>query len=135
MLQSLHLGQPDGLASEDEQIVVVTHKEHLVHLFYYEIKDIECINRRIHFRIVDGKEYATNQIRTAFSDYVAPFLTHAAFIQPHQSFVVNANYVREMTSAQIILKDERIIPLSKKRKKEVYEKYWNYMTEHHRPIE
>lgn len=60
-----------------------------------------------------------------FSDII-PYLS-TAFHQCHNSFIVNFNYVSEITGKSFILKNKRIIPISKKFLQEIKASFFKYI--------
>ena len=60
-------------------------------------------------------------------DEKAPDFQPYAFIRPHISYLVNPLYIREVTSANVILTDGTALPLTKKLSKAVRQEFFDWM--------
>ena len=73
-----------------------------------------------HTLIGDVKERTT-------TDEKAKDFKPYAFIRPHIGYLVNPLYIRELTSANVILTDGTVLPLTKKLSKAVRQEFFDWM--------
>ena len=89
------------------------------------IADIVYIESDEHTQIIYMKnEIITTHLTTA--EFWNDLKTDSRFVQPHHSYIVNMDYIREITPKEVILEKGESVPVSKrfaKNFKEVYMKY------------
>ena len=82
-------------------------------IYYFEIKWIETYQRKTLISTINGK-YISG---TTMKEHIER-LHNSGFVQVHSSYIVNLEYIRNITGNTITLRDGEIIPISKKRKRE-----------------
>lgn len=92
-------------------------------LIYVEHEKHVCIYHMSTGEVIRGKT-----IRVSFPAAMEGLLGDERFIMPHQSFVVNMQYVFQMNSTEFLLKDHTIIPISRQRTSQVKIKYLAYLS-------
>lgn len=79
-------------------------KIYINHIMYVEYK-----NRKSYLKLINGKE-----LLTPYSlKYWIETLNEYYFEQPHKSFFVNMNHVKDFTKKDVILNNDEVIPLSR----------------------
>ncbi len=82
-------------------------------IYFFEIKWIETYQRKTLISTVSGKYISGTTMREHMER-----LQNNGFVQVHSSYIVNLEYIRNITRNTITLRDGEIIPISKKRKRE-----------------
>lgn len=90
----------------------------------------ECNIHRVRYHLSDGSVLLSRTLRVPFSQAVRPLLESNRFLQPHRSYVVNADYVLQLAGNSLTLMDEQSIPVSQLRMPEVRRQYMDMMLEH-----
>lgn len=83
---------------------------------------IECIHRHI---II----YCKNQVvesKESFGKVESKFI-NAGFIKVHQSFLVNAENIKNIGKSEVVCSNEIKIPMSIRKRKSAHEHYFNYL--------
>lgn len=83
---------------------------------------VEVYGHWLEFHMTDGTSV---RIKGVLRDYVER-LERQSFVQIHKSYLVNMKYISVIEKDSVILTDERRLPLSRHRKKEVKERYRQY---------
>lgn len=83
---------------------------------------VEVYGHWLEFHMTDGTSV---RIKGVLRDYVER-LEQQGFVQIHKSYLVNMEYISVIEKDSVILTDERRLPLSRHRKKEVKERYRQY---------
>ncbi len=91
-----------------------------------EIMYVERIAQAILITTASGKAYESVTIRESFASKVGMLLEDARFTQTHVSFLVNIDAVDRYQKNQMIMRDGRCIPISRKYIPAVKEKYNAY---------
>jgi len=74
----------------------------------------------------DGKKYASVMLRIPFVDAVAPLLEDRRFIRPHKSFVVNMDFVSDMSTSKFLMKTGEAVPIAQSAQAETRDKYMGH---------
>ena len=109
-----------------EKAVMVNCANSSVRILFSDILYIECAQRKICFVLTSGESIFTKQIRSSFFSQLAPLLQDARFACPHQSFFVNLSYVRKVFTAELVMENGQMIPVSKKRHKQLAAQYQHF---------
>lgn len=81
-------------------LIVLTSKKDVCKVYPYEIMHIAIESRESVLHLLDGKT-----IRTTYNiSYWDNILPEEFFVRPHNSFIVNLNYVTEVTCDFVFLK-------------------------------
>ena len=90
------------------------------------ISDILYIESDEHTQLIYLKnEVLTTRLSTA--EFWNDLKTDARFVQPHHSYIVNMDYIREMNSKECLLESGEVVPVSKRFAKNFKEIYMKYM--------
>lgn len=90
---------------------------------------VECKNRILYFHLNTGEVLKTRNIRQSFEVEMHVLLEDYRFSRPHQSYIINMNYASRLMPTEIIMQDSSIIPISKKRVKEVRKEYLDFLSD------
>ena len=91
-----------------------------------EIMYVERIAQAILITTVSGRAYESVTLRESFASKVGLLLEDARFTQTHVSYLVNIDAVDMYQKNQMIMRDGRCIPISRKYVPAVKEKYNAY---------
>ena len=95
-----------------------------IRIFYNNIIYIECVLHKLYFHLYNGNIISCYG---KIKDCSKELLPKIFFIQCHKSFIVNMNYVSEISKKDFILPDKSLIPISKQLYREVSNKYIDYI--------
>lgn len=91
-----------------------------------EIMYVERIAQAIMITTADGRAYESVTLRESFASKVGLLLEDARFARTHVSYLVNIDEIRTYQTNQVIMRDGRCIPISRKYSPAVREKYEAY---------
>lgn len=106
-----------------EPLFLVKTKDGLVQTPYSRIEYIENAHRRLEVHLADGDVLKSLFIRKSFEEEVQEITEKKNFQQVHKSFLVNLDYVKQLTADEITVESGRRIPVSKARAKNVKREY------------
>ncbi len=89
-----------------------------------KIMYLEMVSRVIHYHMEDGVVILSKYVRSSFADSIPEALRRPDFIQPHQSFLINASFIVQMNREAFTLKNNIHIPISRLRRAEVRAQYF-----------
>lgn len=89
---------------------------------------VECKDRVLFIHLNTGEVLKSRNIRQSFEAEMSLLLEDCRFCRPHQSYIINMNYASRLLPAEIIMQDSSLIPISKKRVKEVRKEYLDYLS-------
>lgn len=95
---------------------------------FSSITYVECKNRILYLHLNTGEILKTRNIRQSFEAEMSSLLEDCRFSRPHQSYIINMNYASRLQPAEIIMQDSSIIPISKKRVKEIRKEYLDFLS-------
>lgn len=95
-------------------------------LRFSSIMYVERKNQVLHITTNTGKIYESVTLRESFASKLGPLLEDERFVQTHVSFVVNMDAVDVCKKDQIIMRDGRMIPISRNFSTSVKERYLSY---------
>ena len=110
------------------KMMLVSSSDGKVQIRFRNICFVECWNRILHFHMLDGSVLHTRSIRHSFDKEISPLLEDGYFLKPHQSFIINMQYISRLTVNEIYMQDGSVIPVSKKRLKEIRTKYMDFIS-------
>lgn len=97
-------------------------------LRFSSIVYVECKNRILYFHMADGQSLASRTIRKSFESEMQSLLDDYRFCRPHQSFIINMNYVSRLLPLEVVMEDGTSIPISKNRVKETRKVYLDFLS-------
>lgn len=103
--------------------VTTEHGSHLV--LFQNIVYLECAARSLFLHIASDRIDITGK----YADYSAPLLKDTRFLECYRNIIVNMDYIDVALESDFILKSGEKIPISRRKKSEVMEKYMAYFIE------
>lgn len=97
------------------------HKIHLTSLIY-----VEAVNRKVIYYLNNGEHIMSTE---RFSSVCDSLLKHSEFMLPHRSYLVNMNYIRTISTADMFLQNGKCIPLAQRRISEIKKLYLAFQME------
>lgn len=94
-------------------------------------REIVCVEVRGHthnYYLENGEMLKTKVLRVSFSTAAADLIADPRFIQPHQSFLVNADFVSSISKKKFILRNSMEVPISRLRYTQTKAAYMQYLT-------
>lgn len=93
----------------------------LINLYY-----VECFKKHLIFHMKDKTIEVPGKLSDAYK-----FLTDYDFCQVHQGYIVNMRKIINMDKLGIYLDNEKIVPISQRKKAEVLARYAEYLGENY----
>lgn len=98
-----------------EPLYLIKTKEGILQRPYSEIEYIENANRRLAVHLVDGETLKSLFIRKCFEDEIKDVAAKPNFLQIHKSFLINLDYVKQLTPNNVLMESGIRLPVSKAR--------------------
>ena len=86
----------------------------------------EALNRKVIYHLKNGEQVKSTE---RFSSVCDTLMQYPEFILPHRSLLVNMNYIRSITTADMRLINGRTIPLAQRRVSEIKKQYLAFQME------
>lgn len=115
--------------AKTESVCLVKTKSGLVQMPYSKIEYIENANRRLEVHLSNREVLKSLFIRKSFEEEIKEAAVQKNFLRIHKSFLVNLNYVRQLTPDSMIMKSGRQLPVSKSRAAKVKREYLIFVSE------
>lgn len=93
-----------------------------VHLYYKNILYIDCIDRTVYIHFADR----VLKVLGKYGDYQNRFLSDSRFLECYRNVIVNMDYIDIPLDCDFILKSGEKLPISRRKKSTVMEKYMMY---------
>lgn len=87
----------------------------------------ERVERSVVYHMRDGSSLTGVGIRRKFEEEVASILENPEFIQPHKSYLVNMQYIKDFMANELIMEEGTMIPVSRNRRAEIKKIYLKYL--------
>lgn len=113
---------------KQDSVFLIKMKGKLAQVCYSEIEYIENVNRRLEVHMTNGEMLKGLVIRKSFEDETQEIVKKDNFQQVHKSFLVNFDYVKQLTQNSIMMKSGRKVPVSKARAAMVKREYLLYVS-------
>ncbi len=111
------------ISSDLQQYIVVKTQNGLSKVFLHELLYVEVIRRTIYLYLKSGIVLKST---STISQIEAILLQDIRFIKPHRSYIVNLNYIKNLSQDGITTTSDLLIPISRNAFKEVKQAYINY---------
>lgn len=115
-----------------EPVCLIKTKDGLFQQPYSEIEYIENVSRKLEVHLSDGDVLKSLFIRKSFEEEVQEIADKNNFQQIHKSFLVNLDYVKQLTPDSVIMKSGIELPVSKGKAAKVKREYLLYVSEKYR---
>ncbi len=99
----------------------------LITLDIKNITYIESNDRRMFIHLFNKEVVTSTSLRTKFLDSIPFNFEDFNFICCHNSFIVNMNYIKAINDTSFILKNNEVVPISKRMFTKVKDKYIKYL--------
>lgn len=116
------------IKEQPDSVYLVKTKGTLERVCYSEIEYIENSNRRLEVHMVNGEILKSLVIRKSFEEEINQIANENNFWQVHKSFLVNFDYVKQLSPNSIMMKSGRKVPVSKARAAKVKREYLLYIS-------
>ncbi len=112
-----------NIRSSLNEYIIVKTQSGLLKVFYNELIYIEVINRSIYFNLKNGDIIKS---LNSIQNIETPLLADRRFIKPHRSYIVNLDYVINLSKEGITTINNKHILVSRIAYKKIKEAYLNY---------
>lgn len=109
--------------TKTEPTYMIKTKDGLLPMAYSKIEYIESVGRRLEVHLSDGKLLKSLYIRTSFEEEVQELIRHENFLQTHKSYLVNLDYVKQLTTDNVIMNSGKQLPVSRAKAPTVKREY------------
>lgn len=106
-----------------EPLYLIKTKDGLIQRPYSGIEYIENASRRLEVHLSGGEVFKTLFIRKSFEEEIREIAEKPNFQQIHKSFLINFDYVKQLTQDSAVMESGRRLPVSKSRAAEVKREY------------
>ncbi|MGI6594481.1 MAG: LytR/AlgR family response regulator transcription factor [Christensenellales bacterium] len=109
----------------NEPAIFITTIEGDTPVYTKDIMYIEQLNRKAYYHLVNGTILETPYLRQKFSELV-PKNKDNSFIHCQAGYIANLTYVKRLTTNSFILKNDKEIPISRGKYKEVKSIFFDF---------
>lgn len=113
---------------KEERLLMIKSKEGIITINRNKLMRVENVSRVLHYYMEDGSVIESVYIRQPFEDQLKELLQDFRFIQPHKSFVINAEYVEKMVHRDFVMTDKSVVPISRAGQAMVKKRYLEYLS-------
>lgn len=103
--------------------IIINTKSGMLKIFMHELLYVEVIGRTTFFHQTNGEVI---EGICKISQIEAVLLIDKRFIKPHRSYIVNLDYIKNLSQDGFMTKSNHLIPISRNVFKEVKQAYINY---------
>jgi len=125
-LNSLLCKVLDIMEQEKSASIVIKEAGKLSRVQIHAIQYIESVKHNIYFHLHSGEVLSCYGTINEFCDIL---MSDKRFVRCHKSFVINMNYVINISSRDFVMKDKTLIPISRQAYLEVKNSYTDYFFE------
>lgn len=100
---------------------VVSTREGLVRVAHRDVEYVECTDHILHFHLRDGSLVRSITLRVPLKEALADLMAKGRFYQPHRSYVINLDAVRQLTDSEFIMESGAQVPVPRGRVAEARE--------------
>ena len=111
-----------------DSLCLIKTKEGLLQRPYSKIEYVENAGRRLEVHLTDGEILKSLFIRKSFEEETREIAAQRNFLQIHKSFLVNLDYVKQLTSDSVILASGKCLPVSRAKAANVKREYLLYVS-------
>lgn len=106
-----------------DSLCLIKTKDGLLQRPYSRIEYVENAGRRLEVHMTDGEILQSLFIRKSFEEETQEIASQRNFLQIHKSFLVNLDYVKQLTPDSIIMESGKHLPVSRARAANVKREY------------
>lgn len=115
--------------SKAEPTYMVKSKSGLLPVAHSDIEYIENAGRKLEIHVSDGRILKSLFIRTSFEVEVQELTEQRNFLLIHKSFLINLNYVKQLTANSVTMNSGRQLPVSRAKSSMVRREYLLFISE------
>ena len=131
-LKPIHLEKLDELMDrillerriEEEDFFVLKCRTGITRIYFYQLEYGEIINRKLYLYLNNGMVLESGM---SMEDLEGKLEHTGKFIRPHRSYIVNMEYIVHLGKDNILMKDRVEISIPRIKRKEIKEKYLDYL--------
>ncbi|MEA1962145.1 MAG: LytTR family DNA-binding domain-containing protein [Bacillota bacterium] len=112
------------ICSDLQQYIAVKTQNSLTKLFFRELIYVEVIEKTVYFYQKSG---VTIKSSTTLSQVEAVLLKDKRFIKPHRSYIVNLDYIKDLSQKGFTTTSDLFIPITRSAFKEVKQVYIKHL--------
>lgn len=109
---------------QEQNIFVLRSKMGMVKISISKLEYCEVINRKVVFHLLNDEEFECGLRMNELEEKLKPF---GCFLRPHRSFLVNMDYIRTLTTHNIITENGANIPVPREKYPQIKEAYMEYV--------
>lgn len=109
---------------KEQNIFVLKSKTGITKISLSKLEYCEVINRKVVFRMVNGEEY---ECSLRMNELEEKLMTFGCFMRPHRSFLVNIDFVRTLTTHNIVMESGAQIPIPREKYAIIKQMYMEYV--------
>ena len=106
-----------------DSLCLIKTKEGLLQRPYSKIEYVENVGRKLEVHMTDGEILKSLFIRKSFEEETREITAQRNFLQIHKSFLVNLDYVKQLTPDSIIMESGKRLPVSRAKAATVKREY------------
>lgn len=106
-----------------DSLCLIKTKEGLLQRPYSKIEYVENAGRKLEVHMTDGEILKSLFIRKSFEEETQEIAAQRNFLQIHKSFLVNLDYVKQLTPDSIIMESGKRLPVSRAKAATVKREY------------
>ena len=114
-----HEQQLANLLSPKEKSIAITIRDGIVFLELDKIIRCEAQLNYTLFTLTDNQTFLSSKTLLEYEDLLT---NHTKFIRVHRSHLVNSEYILKYKNGSLVLKDNSVVPTSRRRREEVVRK-------------
>ena len=111
-----------------DSLCLIKTKEGLLQRPYSKIEYVENAGRKLEVHMTDGEILKSLFIRKSFEEETREIAAQRNFLQIHKSFLVNLDYVKQLTPDSVILASGKRLPVSRAKAANVKREYLLYVS-------
>lgn len=115
--------------AKTEPAYIIKTKNGLQPAAYSKIEYIENSGRKLEIHLSDGSLMKSLFIRTSFEEEIKELTNHRKFLQIHKSFLVNLDYVKQLTADSVIMNSGKQLPVSRAKAQKAKREYLLFVSE------
>ena len=96
----------------------------IVKIALSKLEYCEVSARKLLLHMITGEEYECNFHMNEFEEYLKEY---KMFLKPHRSFLVNMDYIRQLTPTSIIMESGTKLPIPKEKSTHIKHTYMEYI--------
>lgn len=106
-----------------DSLCLIKTKAGLLQRPYSKIEYVENAGRKLEVHMADGEILKSLFIRKSFEEETSEIAAQRNFLQIHKSFLVNLDYVKQLTTDSIIMESGKRLPVSRAKAANVKREY------------